>query len=169
MMKVQSTRAPFGIAEYPDYGRRMLGSLPHIRATQVLNDSQYGLIEDTTRRGQSRLVTNMYDAQRDVQRGSDFFSDRALQRRAGRGIAGRETTSVQRRSTTVERSIADAIMLEVLQARRHMPRVRLAQSIGISPRQVHLAELGCVQPQVLLDLARYFQIDITPSRYGCPQ
>lgn len=143
---------PFGTAIYPDRGKRTLAPLPHIRATRTFNDSQYGLVEDSG----GRLVTTHYRPESVARLGDNV--DRV---RSARGLPGRETTAVHRRPTTVRRELADAVMLAVINERQRRPRSVLARWIGVTTRQLHLAELGSVQPDAVQRIAAYFGIENT--------
>lgn len=158
--------APFGIADYGDFGdsgKSALVPLPRVYATRTLNESQYALIED----GNGRLITTTYRHIVDTELDVDCPSEHELPRRSGRGIPGRETTAVRRRPTSVPRDIADAVMVALIGVRQRIPRARLARWLGLTPRQVHLAELGSVQPDALPTLAAYFGIDLR-DRHDLP-
>lgn len=142
---------PFGIAIYPDRGKSTLDPLPRITLTRTYHESAAGRIEDE----QARLVTTHYRKVSAARYGDDYERPRSA-----RGLPGRETASVRRRPTPVGRELADRIMLAVIDERQRHPRSRLARWIGITPRQLHLAELGSVQLDSVRLIADYFGIDI---------
>lgn len=145
---------PFGVAIYPDRGKSTLDPLPNIKLTRTYHESAAGRIElDNGRLLQLEPKRRRYDRVRER-------DDRMPEARSLRGAPGRETASVRRRPTTVRRDLADAVMVAVLERRHSVARSNLARTIGVSPRELHLAELGCVQPESLPAIAAFFGIDI---------
>jgi hypothetical protein len=148
---------PHGIAIYPDRGKSTLDSLPRTTLTRTYHESVAGLVE----RSDGQLV-QLQSKQRKHER---TYREREREEgmpeaRSLRGAPGRETASVRRRPTTVRRELADAIMLAVLDRRSTVARSNLARAIGVTPRELHLAELGCVQPAALPAIAGFFGIDL---------
>lgn len=65
-----------------------------------------------------------------------------------------ETRSVRRRQTTVPIDTATDVAYRVLALRTGWSRAALARYIGVSQRQLHLAELGCAQPEAVQHIIR---------------
>jgi len=58
-----------------------------------------------------------------------------------------ETKAVRRRPTTLDAEKALEIAYRVNYLRQYWARAPLARALGVKPRDLHLAELGCVQPE----------------------
>ncbi len=66
-----------------------------------------------------------------------------------------ETKAVRRRPTTVDIAKALEIAHRVNYLRQYWAREPLARALGVKPRDLHLAELGCVQPEAYKKIAHH--------------
>lgn len=107
---------PFGIAVYEHAPPTKLEPLPHVSALRTVEQSREAAVPVA-------LVVDL----------------------AGLPMP-RETRSVRRRRTTVSEDTATDVAYRVLALRRAWSRAALARYIGITVRDLHLAELGSVQP-----------------------
>lgn len=64
-----------------------------------------------------------------------------------------ETKTVRRRPTTLDIAKALEIAYRVNYLRQFWARAPLARALGVKPRDLHLAELGCVQPEAYKKIA----------------